>query len=79
MKVLNKNLAYLLIGTSSLLGVAHIAMAQQLELDPNPAPILVEGAGWVRSVAQGVSADGSVIFWVRCRYDWRRYYCFSLG
>lgn len=62
MKVLNKNLAYLLIGTSSLLGVAHIAMAQQLELDPNPAPILVEGAGWVRSVAQGVSADGSEIF-----------------
>ena len=62
MKVLNKHLAYLLIGTSSLLGGAHIAMAQQLELDPNPAPTLVEGAGWVRSLASGVSADGSVIF-----------------
>jgi len=57
MKVLNNHLAYLLIGTSSLLGGAHIAMAQQLELGTSYGMDEL-GHG---SQAYGVSADGKVV------------------
>ncbi|KAB2698276.1 autotransporter domain-containing protein [Ochrobactrum sp. Kaboul] len=59
MNIINKHLAYLLIGASSLLGGAHVAMAQQLEL--GSAPTLVEGADWHSSATYGISADGNVI------------------
>ena len=59
MKVLNKHLAYLLISTSSLLGGAHIAAAQQLELgSAKPLGEVVSASG---SYAYGVSADGKVV------------------
>ncbi|NKC03208.1 hypothetical protein HED55_07110 [Ochrobactrum haematophilum] len=59
MNIINKQLAYLLIGSSALLGCAHVAMAQQLEL--GSAPTLVEGADWHSSATYGISADGNVI------------------
>jgi probable HAF family extracellular repeat protein len=57
MNIINKHLAYLLIGSSALLGCAHVAMAQQLELGSSEP---LEEVGW-GSQAYGISADGKVI------------------
>lgn len=60
MNIINKHLAYLLIGSSALLGGAHIAAAQQLELDPSGSILLSEiGLG---SQVSGISANGKVAF-----------------
>ncbi|MDH7784725.1 putative HAF family extracellular repeat protein [Ochrobactrum sp. 19YEA23] len=62
MNILNKHLAYLLIGTSSLLGCAHAAMAQQPDYG---APVPVADLGGVNtstaSSVTGISLDGKVV------------------